>query len=304
MKKFIGIAAILFVMVCVFSSCSHEHEYDDWEITKEPTCTEAGEKVRSCECGAKESEVIPAKGHTVVVDPAVEATCIKTGLTKGEHCSVCGEVLKKQEEIGLTEHKEEVIPAVAPTCEETGLTAGKRCPVCHETLVEQETVSAVGHSEVDVAAVAATCLNSGNTKGKRCSKCHKTLEGIETTAALGHKFDKDGRCKRCDEAQTVISAKDLLAAPTFYSIKGYVKIDDVALSNIRFARKSFKTYMIKPGGGLDYDRSIEVFFRRCKNKSECLAVDAHDQRLTVYGYVYIYNDSPEPYIEAIKIVFN
>jgi hypothetical protein len=34
--------------------------------------------------------------HIEVTDPAVAATCTKTGLTKGSHCSVCGEVIKKQ----------------------------------------------------------------------------------------------------------------------------------------------------------------------------------------------------------------
>ncbi len=40
--------------------------------------------------------VIPAIGHTPVIDSAVPATYEHTGLTEGSHCSVCGKVLEAQ----------------------------------------------------------------------------------------------------------------------------------------------------------------------------------------------------------------
>lgn len=43
--------------------------------------------------------VVKAKGHTIVIDAAVDPTYEKTGLTEGSHCSTCKTVLKKQEVI-------------------------------------------------------------------------------------------------------------------------------------------------------------------------------------------------------------
>lgn len=41
---------------------THTHNYVE-TITKEPTCTETGEKTYTCDCGDSYTEVIPAKGH-------------------------------------------------------------------------------------------------------------------------------------------------------------------------------------------------------------------------------------------------
>lgn len=43
--------------------------------------------------------------HTIVILPSVDATCVKTGLTEGKKCSVCGEILVAQTEIPTIDHK-------------------------------------------------------------------------------------------------------------------------------------------------------------------------------------------------------
>lgn len=84
-----------------------KHEYGDFEILKNPTCTEKGQKGKICKkCGKiTEKTDIDAAGHTPVTDPAVSPTETTDGLTEGSHCSVCGAVLTAQE----------VIPMLDPT---------------------------------------------------------------------------------------------------------------------------------------------------------------------------------------------
>ena len=60
------------------------------------TCAKAGTKTYKCECGETKVETITKLPHTIVNDAAVAATSTKTGLTAGQHCSVCNEVVVAQ----------------------------------------------------------------------------------------------------------------------------------------------------------------------------------------------------------------
>ena len=63
--------------------------------------------------------------HTRVIDPAVPATHVTTGLTEGSHCSVCGEVLVAQQSVPVVEVSEIIaLPASLKTIEEEAFAGG------------------------------------------------------------------------------------------------------------------------------------------------------------------------------------
>ncbi len=165
------------------------HTYNKWTIIKAATCTADGTQTRTCSvCGKVETQTIAALGHTEVIDEAIEATCTKTGLTEGMHCSVCNAVIKAQETVPAKGHTEVIDKAVAATCTETGLTEGKHCSVCNTVIKAQEVVPANGHTEVVDKAVEATCTETGLTEGKHCSVCNTVIKAQEVVPAKGHKY--------------------------------------------------------------------------------------------------------------------
>lgn len=92
-------------------------------------------------------EYVAAKGHTEVVDEAVEPSCSATGLTEGKHCSECGTVLVAQTEIGKVPHANAAGDELVNSCEST--VEDRVCKYCGETIGQ-------AHNFV-VTLVPATC---------------------------------------------------------------------------------------------------------------------------------------------------
>lgn len=111
-----------------------DHEWTDWEVIKEPTCTRKGEEERECEiCGAVEKKELPKLDHEFGRWETVrEATCTRTGERERE-CQICGYV--QTEEIPKTPHE------FAPwhvTEEATDHSQGVRSHICQICGEEEE----------------------------------------------------------------------------------------------------------------------------------------------------------------------
>ena len=202
-----------------------DHDWDDWKVTKEATCTEPGVKTRTCKRDAShtDTEAIPATDHMYGKE-VVEPTCTEEGYTKYT-CAYCGDSYttdkkpaldhdwddwKVTKEATCTEpgvktrtckrdasHTDtEAIPAtdhmygkevVEPTCTEEGYTK-YTCAYCGDSYTTDEK-PALDHDPIAVPGKEPTCTETGLTEGSKCQRCGKTLTEQETIPALGHDWN-------------------------------------------------------------------------------------------------------------------
>ena len=159
------------------------HKFDD---DNDATCNNSGcDFVREVECRHSNTEVLAE----------VAPTCTTTGLTAGERCKDCQEIIIKQETIPALGHSYESV-VTAPTCTDGGYTT-YTCS-CGDSYVADES-SALGHSEEIIAAVAPTCTEAGLTEGKKCSVCGVVTVEQEIVPALGHSYESVVTAPTCTD---------------------------------------------------------------------------------------------------------
>ena len=151
----------------------HTHNFGEWEVVTEPTCTEEGLRERVCACGEKESEEIAALGHTpgeAIKENEVAATCTESGsYDEVVCCTVCEEELSRKavevDALGHTPGEAVKENETAATC-----TAGGSydevvcCTVCEEELSRKTVeIDPLGHDYVN--GVCSRCHDAIATEG-------------------------------------------------------------------------------------------------------------------------------------------
>ena len=85
--KILALALVVAIAVCNLASCDMifkkqcDHDYGDWEVTKEPTCTKKGKKTKTCEiCGEEKTKSIEKLEH----DFELSGICKNCGINEDD----------------------------------------------------------------------------------------------------------------------------------------------------------------------------------------------------------------------------
>lgn len=191
----------------VTSKAPHKHEWSKWHVTKEPTCTKAGEKTRTCKtCNKSQTKPVDKIGHSWGKwRVKTEATCTK----QGERVRTC-------QNCGMTESKDFLADHTygswtmtkQPTCTETGERV-RTCSVCGKE--ERKTLDKLPH-EFELRVIQEATDHSQGVRAKICVNCG--FDGGEET------FDPEGTLRRGDRGDAVANMQQLLVEQGYLNAGG------------------------------------------------------------------------------------
>jgi len=167
------------------------HDYGSWRVIRPVTCLEESERMRVCgRCGDEDHEITPAPGHDLVHHEG-KASCVEPGWAPYDTCKNCDYTTYR--ELPVSGHTPVIDPACEATCEVDGCSEGSHCEMCGEVLVPQTIYPATGHRFVYSHTIDATCTEDGAVVNV-CEVCEK--EERRSIPALGHDMVNDV-CTRC-----------------------------------------------------------------------------------------------------------
>ena len=179
-------------------SCEHNADTETKLVNqKDADCTADGYTGDTVcvNCGEvlTKGEIIPAKGHTEEVIPAVAPTCKDTGLTVGKKCSVCGETLVKQETVPVTDHTWDTGKITTEATPDAPGVKTFTCTVCGETKTEPVVFNCTHTTNPETKVVNqkdATCAEEGYTGDTVCANCGEVLSKGEVIPKTDHTWDE------------------------------------------------------------------------------------------------------------------
>lgn len=205
---------------CLFSETvgidQSEHKWNaSYTIDKGATCIEDGSRSIHCKvCNAsKNAQVIPATGHTIVVDNAIEATCTNVGKTEGSHCSTCNEVLVAQQTIPLAEHNVEIKNRVKSTYFTQGYTGDYVCKECNKLIKNGSIIPLKKLNNVKGFTVKSSKDRQISVNWRK----NKNATGYEIQYSIDKKFKKETKTIKVGKNNTLsIVRKKLLSNKNYY----------------------------------------------------------------------------------------
>jgi hypothetical protein len=167
------------------------HSYGEWKITAPATCAAKGVETRVCSNDNSHTETRETDkiAHTIVTDEAVAATCTKTGLTSGSHCSVCNEVITVQKEVEALGHEYSDSYTVDKEATATEVGSKSRHCIRCDSKTDITTIPVTGHSWNDGEVTKEPTCEETGVITYTCTECKETT--TETIAVLGHDYSTE-----------------------------------------------------------------------------------------------------------------
>lgn len=168
--------------------CSHD--WSAWATTTAAKCDVEGEQTRTCSlCSNKETQPIPATGHSYTFTSITDADC-DTPETQKKGCENCNysEIITTKPAKG---HVGVWTVLESPTCTEAGLKK-TNCTRCQTNNVTQ-VIAPLGHKGLWHVLQMPDCDTAGE-KERTCTVC-STYEKTDIPAR-GHAYD-NGFCEEC-----------------------------------------------------------------------------------------------------------
>ncbi len=166
--------------------CKHEYT----TVVTLPDCFNEGYTTYTCiHCGdSYVGDFVPATNHegTIVIIPAIPATCTTPGQTEGSYCSACGTVFAESELIPAGQHAPVKVEGKPATCTEDGYTESFVCSICGIVIQAPEVIKAHHTPDPKDYMVEPTCTEPGIAGISKCLVCGEILDAGYEVPALGH----------------------------------------------------------------------------------------------------------------------
>ncbi len=188
MKKFklyiLPLALLLCTLLC---SCELLDVTDSGELYAVQSTAESPSSTKPQKKETRDSDTEDTGGehiHTPELLQGKKPSCTEVGVSDGEICGDCGEILKKQVELPANGHSRASLKATPATCTSTGLGEGEHCSECGLIFIEQPILPKLPHTPRSTQKIAPTWDSEGFGSASECAVCHEVLSADFTYPAL------------------------------------------------------------------------------------------------------------------------